>query len=80
MFCKITEILSALSVKNRNIERRKVRSDFGEFFMGKIPKGIGIICVEYLGGIIDKKCAFCYLNDKNCYLCFKKSNNIYKIC
>ena len=48
--------------------------------MGKIPKGIGIICVEYLGGIIDKKCAFCYLNDKNCYLCFKKSNNIYKIC
>lgn len=48
--------------------------------MGKIPNGIGIICVEYLGEIIDKKCTFCYLNDKNCYLCFKKSNNIYKIC
>ena len=57
-----------------------MRSDFGEFFMGKILNGIGLICVEYLGGIIDKKCAFCYLNDKNCYLCFKKSNNIYKIC
>ena len=48
--------------------------------MGKIPNEIGIICVEYLGVIIYKKCAFCYLNDKNCYLCFKKSNNIYKIC